>query len=137
MKNTLSRRPDYTEHRVVTGAPIVADTTDLVALNVAKDRQAINAEGYDDLACFVSIVVGTSVTLQPLEAVKYDDNGTPKTRFVPHLSGNIGPLVDGESFKLPVSGGGRWFFRLHSVAGAVTKLQIFIAAGTRANEGSI
>lgn len=137
MKNTLSRRPTYTEHRVITGTPIVADPINLTTLNTSNDRQAINANGYNSLLGFVSITAGTSVTLQPLESVKYDDNGTLSTRFIPHVDGDIGPLVDGDSFKLPIDGGGRWFFRLHIVVGAVTKLQVFLAAGARANEGSI
>lgn len=146
-ENTLYFKPNYSRHRKVTGAPVVADNVDLALLlngtggtppNEDKGvaRNALNAKGFDSLEGFVLVEAGTNITLQPLELVQYYEDGVAKQRFV-EQGGTIGPLVNGDGFALDVNGGGLWFFRIHAVTGAVTKVQIYLAGGNRAEEGSI
>ena len=137
-ENTLNRKPVYTRHRKETdGTAISADGTNLVTLLTARVRNALNAEGYESVSGFVLLTGGTNITLQPLEVVYYDEDGVAKQKFIPHTGGDIGPLTDGNSFNLSTPGGGMWFFRITAVTGSITSGQVYVSAGSRAEEGSI
>ena len=147
-ENTLYRKPEFTRHRKVEGAPVTTDPANLDTLfagaggappNVdpGKGKAAINAQGYDTLWGFVKLTGGSSITLDPVEAVRFEGDAGEQETFINHPDGPIGPLSDGDSFKLPIDGGGKWFFRIAGVVGAVTKAEVYLAAGSRAEEGSI
>ena len=131
MDNSLHFKPDYTGHR---RALTAADAAVNAAFVTAFAPGAFNAGGYDSIEGFVRCGAG-DVTIEVLELVKFKDaDGTAQQRFVVRGSA-IGPLTDGTGFAFDTPGGGRFFLR----ASAVTTgpADIFIAGGTRANEGSI
>jgi len=132
MQNTLQAKPRYTRHRKVEGTPVVADSTDFVALLASAGRGAISAAGQDSIHGYMSLIGGTNptITLQPLELVEEEaDDGTFTQKFI-NRGADIGPLADGAAFQLATEGGGRWFFRITAVgAAAPTSASIWLARG--------
>jgi len=129
--NTLHKKPHYTAHRRAVTTP---DSANLATLYGTDKRGIIDVSGFDSIHGWV-VATGGTITLQPLEAVKYFDNtGAPQEKFVARGS-NIGPLADGATFELLTPGGGRWYFRVDAFAGS--DAEVFLAGALRANEGSI
>lgn len=138
MDNSLNHKPDYTAHRRGVTA---ADSADLAALETSNGRGAINAKGYSSIHGFVEFNGGTTptVTLQPLERVAYVDAAGAEQKKLVARGSNIGPLsaAAGVAFSLDTPGGGAWLFRIEAVTGAPTGVEVYLAGGTRASEGSI
>ncbi len=131
MDNQLYFKPNYSAHR---RALTVADPTDLAALLTSHERGAFNAKGHNSIQGHVRCGAG-DITLQVLELVKFQEtDNTEVSRFIVRGS-NIGPLSDGQGFEIDTPGGGQYFLRAHAVT--TGPVDIFIAGGLRANEGSI
>lgn len=131
MDNTLNHKPAYTAHR---RGLIAADAADLAVLLGTNERSAIHVGGYDTLHGFIEAAAG-NVTLMLLELVEYEtDAGVSQSLFV-QRGANIGPLIDGDTFEVATPGGGRWFLRAEAVT--TGPASVYVAGGTRANEGSI
>ena len=132
MQNTLQALPNYTLHRIETGAPVAADSSDLSALHTAKQRSALNCRGFQRIRCFVKLTGGTTPTVdvEPLERVQYTATDVARTatdEFKP-MRAPIAGLGDGDTFEVDV-GGALAFLRISGVNGAPTQIEIF-AGGT-------
>jgi len=131
MDNSLGRKPHYTLHRKGVKAK---DTNDLDVLYNKNGRGSIATYGFNTVHGFVNIAGGTTpkAILQPLELVKWEGG----ERLVPR-GGTIGPLEDGDSFNFDTYGGGLYLLRVYDLSGTPDGLDIYLAGGQRANEGSI
>lgn len=141
---SIYHQPNYDKQRSVVGAPVTADTTDLDALmntpTVAAGevpvgaRGSANAYGWNSVEGYVELAGGITptVTIQPLLAI--NANGT--WVFV-ELGSTIGPLSDGDHFTISGVNQGLVFARIAAVTGSPTNVDVSLAGGVRANEGSI
>lgn len=125
------RKPYYTLHRTVK----TADPTSLPAVLSAFGGAAVSLDGFESCNGVVSLSGGTTpqVTLQPLELVVLPD----KTRRLVKNGSPIVGLQDGDVFAFPTTGGGLWVLQVTAMSGSPDKLDLFVAGGTRASEGSI
>lgn len=117
MDNTLSTGT-FTQHRKVTGAPVVADSTDLSLI----DRRALlHCRSYRTILAQAQLTGGAAptVTLQPL---LYDPEKDDFT-LLPTLT-----LSDGQSEEITVHET-RAYLRIHAVAGAPTTVELRAAPG--------
>lgn len=110
----------WSEHRVVSGAPVAADAAPSGAF--PSRSGLLNAKGYDTILASVRLEGGAAptVTLQPLV---YDED---LDDFAKHAL--TGALSDGDTVELLVVGG-RAFLRIEATAGNPTKVQIRIKGG--------
>jgi len=125
------KKPYYKLHRTVSAI----DPVSLPAVLSSFGGAVFSLVGFESGSGFVSFTGGTTpqVTLQPLELVNLPD-GTK--RFIKNGS-PISGLQDGDPFSFPAAGGGLWLLQVVALSGAPTSLELFVAGGTRANEGSI
>lgn len=133
MDNVIYAKPDYNTHRTIrntdpaTGAPIavVADSAVLATVKAANPRGPLDCNGFETVFVAVTLTGGTTVTLQPLEAITLPD-GTWEFRV---LAANIGPLSAASQLQEVTVNGGNVFFRLDAVVGGPTVVEILVAGG--------
>lgn len=138
MDNSVYEKPNYSAHR---RSVISQDSADLAVLVATKARAVLNLadHGYDSLEGFVKMegTATPTVTIQPLELVKYlDKDGTEHSEFLAKGSA-IGPLADGAQFSVETPGGGLWFLRVTALAGTDPKATLYVAGGLRSRESSL
>lgn len=138
----LFSKPDFRRHRLITGAPVAVDATDLVDLRspdaippgggaavATPRRDIVDSAGWLTANGVVKLTGGTTptVTLQVLEDVDDGDGDVPE--FYQNGT-DIGPLSDGDMFEVtPV--GGRFFIRLSAQSGDPTAVEILLAGSER------
>ena len=123
--NAIMPKPDYTHHRVKTGAPAVADVA-VASLTATDLRAALNCEGWSSIKVLVKLTGGTSIDVQPVEVVRYrDDDGASENTSEEAIVGGSteAGVTDGDTFVLAVNGA-RVYLRVALVTGAVTKVEI-------------
>jgi len=143
--NSIYPQPTFSMHRrgVVANDPAIS-AANLAALMAGTGvtgaqpdhgmRRSANAKGYNSLHGYVSLTAGT-VTIQPLLATQWRDPVTKaKTYKFSVLGSAIAGLADGDSFEIQNVHGGKVFCHVAGLTGAV---DIFLAGGERAPEGSI
>jgi hypothetical protein len=133
MQNALSFKPNYTCHRRdVEGADAA-----VALLPAAMKRATFSAKGWSNIQGVVKANAGVTITLEPLELVKYiDSNGDEQSDFITRGS-DIGPISPNGVFSLDTPGGGLWLLRAKAVAGDDPVISVHIAGGNREPEGSI
>jgi len=119
----LRSKPFYIVHRSVDGAPVAADTTDLVALLSSNPRSTMDCAGYKTVKGFVKLTGGAAptVVLQPLELLKY--NGGEHFAVT---GANTAVLANGDAFDATVNGA-FLFLRVNTVTNNPTQVEIFVA----------
>jgi hypothetical protein len=119
----LKSKPFYIIHRDISGAPVAADATDLVALLASNPRSTVDCAGYKTVKGFVKLTGGASPTivLQPLELLKYDSR-----QHLAVAGANTAALSSGDAFDATVNGA-FLFLRINTVANNPTQVEIFIA----------
>jgi hypothetical protein len=141
----MEPKPRYIHHRNLVGAPVAADHVNigpgspgLIADNKLRGeagdetiRGSVPTAGFKTIDGVVKLTGGAAptVTLQPLEVIKYKNNGTGEEvdEFVSQ-GANIGPLSHNDRFSITVNDA-MLFLRLHAVTGAPTGVELLIAGG--------
>jgi hypothetical protein len=129
--NSLRHKPDYTLHRSLSGAPIVADSANLQTLYelAGNFRAALNCRRWKSVRVFVRLTGGTTIDLQPLEVVEGAGafpGATDEDRGFTASAAIVAGLSDGDFTDVTVNGG-LLYLRVHAVAGASTALKLFVA----------
>lgn len=127
MQNTLKETPQYTLHRLETGAPVAADSSDLAVLHTAKSRNALNCRGFRKIRGFIKFTGGAAPTadLQTLERLQFTDPAGDDQDVFKVIRSAILSLSDSQIFEIDV-GGSPVFLRVDAVAGAPTQMEVYI-----------
>lgn len=134
--NVIQQKPHYSLHRLNVNT---ADTSDLSQLLDDRESNTVAARGFDSLHGMVELEgTASTVTLQPIELIRWKDkDGIEQKRFVVRGS-NIGPLNSGALFEYSCEGGGRFFFRIEALGGTDPVLtNLLLAGGKRSNQGGL
>lgn len=127
MHNSLYAKPDYNYHRIVQGAPVGADSTNLAILLTANPKGAFDCAGYKTVKGFVKLTGGTTPTvgIQPLELVLYNNSSELLI-----TASTVASLADGAMFEFTINGG-KLFLRINATSGSPTKVEILVAGSER------
>lgn len=133
MLNSLQQKPDYTIHRRAAGDDGAATPT--------EEQQAgvINCHGFETVHGTVQFTGGSgaSVKLTPFELIEYKTPAGVATKAWVARGSKTSALVEGASFEFNTHGGGRWFLIISDTTGSPERIEVLLAGGTRAVEGSI
>jgi hypothetical protein len=133
MDNTLNQKPNFTRHRTIDGAPVVADS---VVYSDFAIREAVNCLGFETIEGYVRISGGVvpTVELENLAVMRYTDEAGVQVEELASVDTSA-TLSDGDLFEMSVNEG-RVFLRLNAVTGSPTKVEIFVAGGKRFSDAT-
>lgn len=128
MPAAIQSKPKYSIHRKnIT----VIDSTDLDVLFAAHEEDVFSSHVFGSIHGVVNMASGT-VTLQPLEHVKWLDNDGASQQAFYKRGSTIGPLSDRDSFEFLCDGGGKFFLQVTAQTGNVD--EILLAGGKRGGD---
>lgn len=125
--NKLEPRPQYNYHRLVTGAPVVADA----AIASMDPKTAAHCEGWTSIHAVVLLTGGTTPTvdIEQLARVQYT-NASGVEQDILVSQGTTSSLGDRGQVSLTVNGAPT-LLRIDAVSGNPTQVEIIIAGDAR------
>ena len=114
------RRGVFSQHRIVTGAPVAVDTAADAVFPLR--RGLLNCEGYDTIVA-TAVITAPGVATVDIEPLIYDPD---VDTFTAHAA--TGAISNGQAVEIAALGA-RVFLRIDAVVGNPTEVEIRVAGG--------